>query len=65
MTREQAESEYRKLLREWNDEEQRIMDEAKAAGILKPGLDSNRELFMETSEKFRKKIQELKDSLDK
>lgn len=65
MTKEQAEHEYRRLLREWNEENQRIMEEAEEAGILKPGLDSNRELFVETSEKFKKKIQELQDSIIK
>jgi hypothetical protein len=64
MTREQIEQEYRKAMKEYLEEEDRIVKRAKEAGILKPGLDSNRELFKDASDRFKKRIQELKDSLD-
>ncbi|MCM1193344.1 MAG: hypothetical protein NC123_16410 [Butyrivibrio sp.] len=64
MTREQIEQEYRVLLKEWNDEEDDIMKKAKESGTWKPGLDSNRELFAGITEKYWKRIQELRDSLD-
>lgn len=64
MTREQANREYRQLLHDWNKEEEDIIEQAKREGRLKPGLDSNRELFVETKQKYMKKIQELKDSVD-
>lgn len=64
MTREQIEQEYRRLFKEHVEEREKIMREAKEAGILKPGLDTNRELFVEATERFQRRIQELKDSLD-
>lgn len=64
MTREQANKEYRQLLHDWNKEEDEIIEQAEREGRLKPGLDSNRELFVETKQKYMKKIQELKDSVD-
>ncbi|MCX4341332.1 MAG: hypothetical protein OSJ72_17020 [Lachnospiraceae bacterium] len=64
MTREQANKEYRQLLHDWNEESDSIIERAKREGRLKPGLDSNRELFVETDQKYMKKIQELKDSVD-
>lgn len=65
MTREQAEQEYRKLLQEHVKERENIMREAKEAGTLEPGLDGNRALFKEVTEKFIKKINELQASIDK
>ncbi len=64
MDRQQAEQEYRNLLAEWTKEEDEIVEQAKREGIWKPGLDSNRELFKDIADKYKKKIQELKDSLD-
>lgn len=64
MTKEQVEEEYRKLLRETIAEENRIMKEAKENGTWKPGLDSNKELFVEVKKEFYRKIDELKNSVD-
>lgn len=64
MTSKQAEQEYRKLLNEWNEEEDNIMKKAKEDGTWKPGLDSNRELFKGISEKYYKRIKELQASVD-
>lgn len=64
MTRAQIEEEYRKLLKDWREEEAQIIAKAKEDGIWVGGLDSNRELFVETKQKYMKKIQELKDSVD-
>ena len=64
MTRERAQQEYEKLLREWNEEEDKIIEQAKKEGRLKPGLDSNRELFVETGKKYRERITKLKESID-
>ena len=64
MTREQAEQEYRKLLNEWIEEEDNIMQKAKEDGTWKPGLDSNRELFEDLSGKYYKRIRDLQASVD-
>lgn len=64
MTREQAEQEYRKLLKERQDEADRIIAQAKAEGKWIGGLDSNRELFKGISEKYYKRIKELQASID-
>ncbi len=64
MTREQIEQEYHKLLKEHIKERGNILREAREAGTLDPGLDGNRELFKNVSEKFFRKVQELRDSLD-
>lgn len=64
MTREQAEQEYRKLLSEWQDEEDNIMKKAKEAGTWRPGLDSNRELFKEGTQKYIERLKELRASID-
>ncbi len=64
MTREQAEIEYRKLLNEWTEEDEEICKKAEQAGILKPGLDSNRELFEGTKKKYLEKIKALRESVD-
>ena len=59
MTREQAEQEYRKLLKDWKDEDDQIIRQAEKDGKWKPGLDSNRELFQETRNKYLNKIKQL------
>lgn len=64
MTREQIELEYRRLLKEQLEEEEKIMKMAKEDGTWKPGLDSNRELFTGSTEKFFQKVQELRNRLD-
>ena len=64
MNKEQAQEEYLKLLAEKVKEEDRIMEEAKAQGKWKPGLDSNRGLFTELNQEFQKKIELLKSMVD-
>lgn len=64
MTKEQIEHEYRKLLKEQIEEEEKIIKQAKEDGRLTPGLDGNRELFAGSSERFFQKVQELQKSLD-
>lgn len=64
MTREQIEQEYRKLMKERIEEGEKIMKQAKENGTWEPGLDGNHELFKDISDRYKKRIQELKDSLD-
>lgn len=45
MTREQAEIEYKKIMKNSLDRESEIVKDAKKKGIWKMGLDSNNELF--------------------
>lgn len=64
MTKEQAQSEYLKLLNKHIDEEKRIMEDAKKKGIWDSGLDSNRELFKKSNEEFMKKVELIKSMVD-
>lgn len=64
MDREQAEQEYKKLRRQWLIESEQIIEQAKKEGRLKPGLDTNRELFAESDKKFMDTIRKLKESVD-
>ena len=64
MTREQAEIEYRKLLNELVEEKEKIYEKAKADGLLKPGLDTNRDLYEEINKKYQAKIKALRESVD-
>lgn len=64
MNKEQAEQEYKKLRREWVDESEQIIKKAKEEGRLKPGLDSNKELFADSDKKFKDAIKKLKESID-
>lgn len=65
MTNAEAKIKIEKLCVEYNKKEDIIAKEAKAKGILKPGLDSNRELFAELNEEFYKKMDEIVASVDK
>lgn len=64
MTKEQAQEEYLKLLQQWNDEDDKIVLEAKEQGTWIGGLDGNRELFAETKKKYIEKIELLKSMVD-
>ena len=64
MTKEQADEEFRKILRKTTLEEERILQEAREKGILKPGLDSNKELFSESYENMKRQIELLKEMMD-
>lgn len=64
MNREQIQAEYLRLLSETCKQEDEIMKRAIANGTWMPGLDSNRELFLELDREFQIKIEELKKKLD-
>lgn len=52
--------EYLELLNKKLNKEEKIIEDAKQKGVWKPGLDSNRELFIEIEREFTEKIEELK-----
>ncbi len=64
MTREQAEIEYKKIMKNSLDRENEIVKDAKKKGIWKMGLDSNNELFQELYEETWRKISVLKTMVD-
>lgn len=64
MTKEQAQEEFIKLLKQKVKEEDRIIEEAKENGLWKQGLDSNNELFIELNNKYNKKIELLKSLIE-
>lgn len=64
MTREQAEIEYKKIMKNSLDRESEIVKDAKKKGIWKMGLDSNNELFQELYEETWRKISVLKTMVD-
>lgn len=61
MNEQELQEEYLRLLREWADEDEKIRKRAKENGTLQPGLDSNRELFIENHNKYWGKIMKLKE----
>ena len=63
MTKEQIQDEYIKTLRDWNEEVDRIIKDAKENGNWEPGLDSNQELFAEVDRKYKDKIELLKKQI--
>ena len=60
MSREKLKIEYLELLNKKLNKEEKIIEDAKQKGVWKPGLDSNRELFIEIEREFTEKIEELK-----
>lgn len=64
MNKEQIQAEYLKLLSKRCDEADEIVKKAKENGTWMPGLDSNRDLFLELDKQFKIKIEELKNKLD-
>lgn len=65
MTKEKANEEYLKLLKEKFDKENEIVEKAKKDGTWKMGLDGNRDLFKVLDDEYKKKIEALKNSVDK
>ena len=64
MNKEQAKKEYEKIIREGNEKNMAIIEEAKKKGIWKQGLDSNKELFIENDNETKRKIELLKKMID-
>lgn len=64
MTKEQAQKEYEKIIRETNDKCEEIIKKAKADGTWLPGLDSNNYLFKEVNDEAKEKIKELAAMVD-
>ena len=63
MTKKEADIIARRIIGERNDKADRIIMDAKAKGIWKPGLDSNRELFKELDLETKKKLEALKGKI--
>ena len=64
MTKEQAQKEYLELLKWYVDEEDKIVERAKAEGRWRMGLDSNKDLFVELKAELQRKINALKSMVD-
>lgn len=64
MNKEQAKKEFEKIINDCNEKSDLITKEAKEKGIWKPGLDSNKELFIELHKETKKKIKELYEMID-
>ena len=59
MTKAEADEKYIAIIDEWLKERETIIEKAVKDGIYIDGLDTNRELFKELTEKYKKKIGEL------
>lgn len=64
MNEKQIKEEYEKIVKETSKKTLAILKEADEKGILKPGLDSNKELFAEVKEEARKKLDLLKAKVE-
>lgn len=64
VTKEQAQKEYLELLKWYVDEEDKIVERAKAEGRWRMGLDSNKDLFVELKAELQRKINALKSMVD-
>ena len=64
MTKEQAQSEFLKLLNKKIDDEYKIIEDAKEKGTWQLGFDSNRNLFKDTNRDFVEKVKLLKSMID-
>lgn len=60
MDEKEIKKEYEKIVQEASKKKLAILKEADEKGILKPGLDSNKELFAEVEEEARKKLDLLR-----
>ena len=64
MTKEQAQKEYEKIIRETNDKCEENIKKTKADGTWLPGLDSNNYLFKEVDNEAKEKIKKLASLID-
>lgn len=64
MTREQIETEYRKLLSQRTRDVDAVYVKAEKEGRLRPGFDSNKELTRDIDEEFARKVKDLRNQLD-
>ncbi len=64
ITREEANKEAQRIIRERNRKADEIILEAKEKGTWRMGLDSNRDLFKKLDEETKKKLRELKARID-
>lgn len=64
MTKLEADEIAKRIIMECNERADEIVREAKAKGIWKPGLDSNRALFEKLNEETKKRLEDLKKKID-
>lgn len=64
MTKEEANIEARKIIRERNRKADEIIAKAIAEGIYHPGLDGNEELFIDLNIATKKQLADLKTMID-
>ncbi len=64
VTKEEAQKEYLELLKWYVDEEDKIVERAKAEERWRMGLDSNKDLFVELKAELQRKINALKAMVD-
>ena len=64
MTKSEAKEKIHEIIKESNAEDDRIIETAKANGIWKPGLDTNKELFAKNNRETKEKIQSIIAMID-
>lgn len=64
MTKEEANIEARKIFRERNRKADEIIAKAIADGIYRPGLDGNKELFIELDIATKQQLADLKAMIE-
>ena len=64
MTRDEAQKELIRLIDENNRKCDEAIAKAKANGTLKPGFDSNKDIFVEIDRETKAKIKELQSMID-
>ena len=64
ISKKEADQEAIKIFDEWARETKKVIDKAKKDGKYIYGLDTNREIYVEVDEKYKKKIKELAERID-
>lgn len=64
ISKKEADQEAIKIFDEWARETEKVIDKAKKDGKYIYGLDTNREIYVEVDEKYKKKIKELAERID-
>lgn len=64
MTKQEALKEIEKLCEERNARADILAEEAKAKGIYEPGLDGNRELYVDLDKEIKSRMKKIYDMVD-
>lgn len=64
MTKEEADNKARQIFQELIEKQEKIIQQAQEDGTWMPGLDSNRELFVQTDNEAKEKLRNLALQID-